>query len=68
MLQAKVPLHPKDIVKSKKEIAVKKDQKRKLGIQRSMGSTMDYSLLSVDKHEPEFVSTSICDWQLLVAE
>lgn len=53
---AKVPLHPKDIVSSKKVHALRKEQKRKLGKQRSMGSPMDYSPLPIDKHEPEFVS------------
>lgn len=55
-LQAKVPLHPKDIVNRRKDHAVRKEQKRKLGKQRSMGSPMDYSPLPIDKHEPEFVS------------
>lgn len=54
--QAKVPIHPKDIVSSKKVHAVRQEQKRKLGKQRSMGSPMDYSPLPIDKHEPEFVS------------
>lgn len=53
---AKVPLLPKDIVNSKKVHALRKEQKRKLGKQRSMGSPMDYSPLPIDKHEPEFVS------------
>lgn len=53
---AKVPLHPKDIVSSKKVHALRKEQQRKLGKQRSMGSPMDYSPLPIDKHEPEFVS------------
>lgn len=53
---AKVPLHPKDIVNSKKNIAVRKEQKRKQTKQRSMGATLDYTPLSIVKHEPEFVS------------
>ncbi len=53
---AKVPLLPKDIVNSKKVHALRKEQKRKLGKQRSMGTSMDYSPLPIDKHEPEFVS------------
>lgn len=53
---AKVPLHPKDIVSSKKVHALRKEQKRKLSKQRSMGSPIDYSPLPIDKHEPEFVS------------
>ena len=56
MQPAKVPLLPKDIVNSKKIVALRKEQKRKLGRQRSMGSPMDYSPLPFDKHEPEFVS------------
>lgn len=56
---AKVVLHPKDIVNSKKNIAVRKEQKRKLTKQRSMGSTMDYAPMAIDKHEPEFVSTVV---------
>ncbi|XP_007552313.1 PREDICTED: insulin-like growth factor-binding protein 5 [Poecilia mexicana] len=51
---AKVPLHPKDIVNSKKVIAVRKEQKRKLGKQRSFSSGVDYSPMDIDKHEPEF--------------
>lgn len=51
-----MPLLPKDIVNSKKVHALRKEQKRKLGKQRSMGSPMDYSPLPIDKHEPEFVS------------
>lgn len=51
-----MPLHPKDIVSSKKVHALRKEQKRKLGKQRSLGSPMDYSPLPIDKHEPEFVS------------
>lgn len=47
---------PIDIVNSKKVLALRKEQKRKLGKQRSMGSTIDYSPLPIDKHEPEFVS------------
>lgn len=54
---AKVPLHPKDIVNSKKVQALLKEQKRKQGRQRNFGSTTDYSHLSIDKHEPEFVSS-----------
>uniref|UniRef100_A0A3B3Y927 Insulin-like growth factor-binding protein 5 n=1 Tax=Poecilia mexicana TaxID=48701 RepID=A0A3B3Y927_9TELE len=50
----KVPLHPKDIVNSKKVIAVRKEQKRKLGKQRSFSSGVDYSPMDIDKHEPEF--------------
>lgn len=53
---AKVPLHPIDIVNSKKVIAVRKEQKRKLSRQRSYSATVDYSPLAIDKHEPEFVS------------
>lgn len=53
---AKVPLHPIDIVNSKKVIAVRKEQKRKQGRQRSYSATVDYSPLTMDKHEPEFVS------------
>lgn len=55
---AKVPLLPKDIVNSKKVNALRKEQKRKLGRQRSMGSAVDYPTLPIDKHEPEFVSIS----------
>uniref|UniRef100_A0A3P8WIV6 Insulin-like growth factor-binding protein 5 n=1 Tax=Cynoglossus semilaevis TaxID=244447 RepID=A0A3P8WIV6_CYNSE len=51
---AKVPLLPKDIVNSKKVNALRKEQKRKLGRQRSMGSAVDYPTLPIDKHEPEF--------------
>uniref|UniRef100_A0A3B5MKN1 Insulin-like growth factor-binding protein 5 n=1 Tax=Xiphophorus couchianus TaxID=32473 RepID=A0A3B5MKN1_9TELE len=51
---AKVPLHPKDIVNSKKVIAVRKEQKRKLGKQRSFSTSVDYSPMDIDKHEPEF--------------
>ncbi|KAF3842821.1 hypothetical protein F7725_001670 [Dissostichus mawsoni] len=51
---AKVPLLPKDIVNSKKVLALRKEQRRKLGKQRSIGSPMDYSPLPIDKHEPEF--------------
>ncbi|XP_037542216.1 insulin-like growth factor-binding protein 5 [Nematolebias whitei] len=51
---AKVPLHPIDIVNSKKVIAMRNEHKRKLGKQRSYGATMDYSPLAIDKHEPEF--------------
>ena len=58
---AKVPLLPKDIVNSKKVHAMRKEQKRKQGKQRSMGSPMDYSPLPIDKHEPEFVSIPCCD-------
>lgn len=54
--QSKVPLHPKDIVNSKKVHALRKEQKRRLGKQRSIGPPMDYSPLPIDKHEPEFVS------------
>lgn len=54
MQPAKVPLLPKDIVNSKKVHALRKEQKRKLGKQRSMGSPLDYSPLPIDKHEPEF--------------
>jgi len=61
MQQAKVPLLPKDIVNSKKVHALRKEQKRKLGKQRSMGSPMDYSPLPIDKHEPEFVSLILSD-------
>lgn len=53
---AKVPLLTKDIVNSKKVHAMRKELKRKLGKQRSMGSPVDYSPMPVDKHEPEFVS------------
>lgn len=53
---AKVPLLPKDIVNSKKVQALRKEQKRKQGKQRSIGSPLDYSPLPIDKHEPEFVS------------
>lgn len=53
---AKVPILTKDIVNSKKAHALRKEQKRKLGKQRSLGSSMDYSPLPIDKHEPEFVS------------
>lgn len=58
MQQAKVPLlaKDKDIVTNKKLQAVRKEVKRKLGKQRSMGPPMDYSPLPIDKHEPEFVS------------
>ncbi|XP_012736351.1 insulin-like growth factor-binding protein 5 isoform X1 [Fundulus heteroclitus] len=52
--QAKVPLHPKDVVTSKKLIAVHKENKRKLNKQLNFGSTMDYSPMDIDKHEPEF--------------
>lgn len=55
MQPAKVPLLPKDIVNSKKAQALLKEQKRKQGRQRNFGSTTDYSPLSIDKHEPEFV-------------
>lgn len=41
---------------SKKVLAVRKEQKRKQGKQRIIGSTIDYSPLPIDKHEPEFVS------------
>ncbi|KAM3608401.1 uncharacterized protein V6R79_024472 [Siganus canaliculatus] len=51
---AKLPLLPKDILNSKKVHALRKEQRRKLSKQRSMGSTMDYSPLPIDKHEPEF--------------
>lgn len=51
---AKVPLHPKDIVNSKKVIAVRKEKTRKLGRQRSFGTSLDYSPIDIDKHEPEF--------------
>uniref|UniRef100_A0A3Q3JMS7 Insulin-like growth factor-binding protein 5 n=1 Tax=Monopterus albus TaxID=43700 RepID=A0A3Q3JMS7_MONAL len=55
---AKVPLHHKDIVSSKKVQALRKEQKKKLGRQRSMSSIMvppmDYSPLPIDKHEPEY--------------
>uniref|UniRef100_A0A3B3WMP7 Insulin-like growth factor-binding protein 5 n=1 Tax=Poecilia mexicana TaxID=48701 RepID=A0A3B3WMP7_9TELE len=54
MSTTKVPLHPKDIVNSKKVIAVRKEQKRKLGKQRSFSSGVDYSPMDIDKHEPEF--------------
>ncbi|XP_047227523.1 insulin-like growth factor-binding protein 5 [Girardinichthys multiradiatus] len=54
MQSAKVPLTSKDIVNSKKVIAVRKEQKRKLGKQRSFAPSMDYSPLEIDKHEPEF--------------
>lgn len=53
---AKVPINHKDIVNTRKTHAVRQEQKRKLGKQRSMGSPMDYSPLPIDKHEPEFVS------------
>lgn len=56
---AKVPLLPKDIVNSKKVHALRKEQKRKLGKQRSIGSPMDYSPLPIDKHEPEFVRPNV---------
>lgn len=56
---AKVPLHPKDIVNSKKVIAVRKEQKRKLGKQRSFSTSVDYSPMDIDKHEPEFVSSVV---------
>lgn len=56
---AKVPLHPIDIVNSKKAIAMRNEHKRKLGKQRSYGATMDYSPLAIDKHEPEFVSAIV---------
>lgn len=56
---AKVPLLPKDIVNSKKVHAVRQEHKRKLGKQRNMGTSMDYSPLPIDKHEPEFVSLNI---------
>ena len=52
---AKVPILPKDILKSKKDHAVRKELKRKQGKQRSLGPPMDYSPLPIDKHEPEFV-------------
>lgn len=48
------PLYPKEIVNSKKVLAVRKEQKRKQGKQRIIGSTIDYSPLPIDKHEPEF--------------
>lgn len=51
---AKVPLLPKDIL-NRKALAVRKEQKRKQGKQRSLGSPLDYSPLPIDKHEPEFV-------------
>uniref|UniRef100_A0A3Q0QYB2 Insulin-like growth factor-binding protein 5 n=1 Tax=Amphilophus citrinellus TaxID=61819 RepID=A0A3Q0QYB2_AMPCI len=51
---AKVPLLHKEIVNSKKVLAVRKEQKRKQTKQRTIGSTMDYSPLPIDKHEPEF--------------
>ncbi|MEQ2307110.1 hypothetical protein AMECASPLE_014812 [Ameca splendens] len=54
MQPAKVPLTSKDIVNSKKVIAVRKEQKRNLGKQRSFAPSMDYSPLEIDKHEPEF--------------
>uniref|UniRef100_A0A096M5Q6 Insulin-like growth factor-binding protein 5 n=1 Tax=Poecilia formosa TaxID=48698 RepID=A0A096M5Q6_POEFO len=38
----------------KKVIAVRKEQKRKLGKQRSFSSGVDYSPMDIDKHEPEF--------------
>lgn len=52
---AKVPILPKDILNSRKAQAVRKEQKRKQGKQRNMGSPLDYSPLPIDKHEPEFV-------------
>ena len=52
---AKVPILPKDILNSRKAQAVRKEQKRKQGKQRSLGPPMDYSPLPIDKHEPEFV-------------
>lgn len=54
---AKVPILPKGIVNSKKAHAMRKEQKRKLEKQRSLGSTIDYPPLPLDKHEPEFVSS-----------
>lgn len=59
LLPAKVPLHPIDIVNSKKAIAMRNEHKRKLGKQRSYGATMDYPPLAIDKHEPEFVSVIV---------
>ena len=50
---AKVPIMAKEILK--KAHAVRKEQKRKQGKQRSLGPPMDYSPLPIDKHEPEFV-------------
>ncbi|KAG7245798.1 hypothetical protein CRUP_029601, partial [Coryphaenoides rupestris] len=52
---AKVPILPKDILNSRKALAVRKEQKRKQGKQRSLGSPLDYSPLPIDKHGPEFV-------------
>ncbi|XP_055086587.1 insulin-like growth factor-binding protein 5 [Periophthalmus magnuspinnatus] len=43
-----------NIVNNKKAQALRKEQKRKLGKQRSMGTPLDYSPLPIDKHEPEF--------------
>lgn len=51
---AKVPILAKDILNRKAQ-AVRKEQKRKQGKQRSLGSPLDYSPLPIDKHEPEFV-------------
>ncbi|MEQ2161615.1 hypothetical protein GOODEAATRI_011204 [Goodea atripinnis] len=59
MQPAKLPITSKDIVNSKKVIAVRKEQKRKLGKQRSFAPSMDYSPLEIDKHEPEFVSSGV---------
>ena len=55
---AKVPLHPKDLINSKKNLAVRKERRRTEAKLRSMGGQMDYSPLPIDKHEPEFVSGS----------
>uniref|UniRef100_A0A1A8FN67 Insulin-like growth factor-binding protein 5 n=2 Tax=Nothobranchius korthausae TaxID=1143690 RepID=A0A1A8FN67_9TELE len=50
----KVPLNPIDRVNSKKVIAARKDKRRTLGKQRSLGPTVDYSFMALEKHEPEF--------------
>lgn len=53
---AKVPILPKGIVNSRKAHAKLKELKKKQEKQRSLGSTIDYPPLPLDKHEPEFVS------------
>lgn len=50
---------------SKKVLAVRKEQKRKQGKQRTIGSTIDYSPLPIDKHEPEFVSIPCAEFHVV---
>lgn len=56
MHPAKVPVHKKDMINSKKSIAIEKDKKKQQEKQRSMGSQTNYPPLPIDKHEPEYVS------------